>query len=112
MGQNIQVNVQEGDVMIVATDGLYDNVSNNDIVKYVQEIADPMTLAESLGALASERGMDKEYESPFMKAAVAAGEKWNGGKPDDITVVVARVVDGATAVSQSVLSTIPEAEAV
>lgn len=112
MGQNIQQNVQEGDVLIVATDGLFDNVPNYEIIQYVQQIQDPMTLAESLGELASERGMDEEYESPFMKAAKAAGEKWKGGKPDDITVVVARVVDGAAVANQSVLSTIPEAEAV
>lgn len=107
MGQNIQQNVQEGDIIIVATDGLYDNVPNNEIVEYASSINDPMDLAESLGDLASKRGLDKSYKSPFMQAAIKAGEKWQGGKPDDITVVVARVINGSAASNVSLLSTVP-----
>lgn len=110
MGQNIQQKVREGDVVIVATDGLYDNVPDSDLIKLVGEIDDPMALAETLGDMATTRGVDKSYESPFMKAAKKAGVKWRGGKADDITVVVARIVEGQEGESESLLSTIPEAE--
>lgn len=109
MGQNIQQKAREGDVLIVASDGLYDNVSDADILSYAESIEEPMTLAETLGDLASKRGVDAKFKSPFMQAANKGGVEWNGGKPDDITVVIAKIVNGATAGSESLLSTIPEA---
>lgn len=110
MGQNIQQKVREGDVLIVASDGLYDNMSDSELVEVVGNEQDPMTLAETLGTMASTRGLDKSYVSPFMLAAEKAGVKWEGGKADDITVVVAKIVDGSQGVAESLLSTIPEAE--
>lgn len=112
MGQNIQQRVREGDTLIVATDGLFDNMTDKEIVNFVDEEGDPMALAEILGGTASTRGMDKTFESPFMKAAKGAGVKWKGGKADDITVIVAKVVDGPDGAYESLLSTIPETEAV
>lgn len=110
MGQNIQQKLREGDVLIVASDGLYDNMSDADLVQFIVKQDDPMTLAEQLGELASARGVDKSFQSPFMNAARKAGVNWNGGKADDITVVVAKVVDGSQGGTESLLSTIPEAE--
>lgn len=110
MGQNIQQKVREGDILVVASDGLYDNMSDSDLVEVVTNEEDPMTLAETLGTMASTRGVDKSFSSPFMMAAQKAGVKWEGGKADDITVVIAKIVDGAQGVKESLLSTIPEAE--
>lgn len=107
MGQNIQQKVREGDCMIVATDGLYDNVLDAELVSYAADLSDPTQLAEALGELASRRGVDKSFRSPFMQAAEQAGVQWQGGKADDITVVVARIVDAAAVDSESLLSTIP-----
>lgn len=109
MGQNIQRKVREGDCLIVATDGLYDNVTNEEIRDYVSQMEDPMSLAEQLGDLASKRGMDKTFRSPFMAAASEAGVAWKGGKADDVTVVIARIVPFAQGNDASLLSTIPEA---
>lgn len=110
MGQNIQQKVREGDVVVVASDGLYDNMSDQELVQYVNQVDDPMAMAEQLGDLASTRGVDKSYESPFMIEAKKAGVAWEGGKADDITVVVAKIVPGPDADNESLLSTIPEAE--
>jgi hypothetical protein len=38
--------------------------------------------------------MYRNYESPFGAKAAAAGYMWNGGKEDDITVILAQVIDG------------------
>lgn len=112
MGQNVQIKVKVGDLLVVATDGLYDNVSDGDIVGVVQQMEgkEVMEVAEALGDLASERAVDANYESPFMKAAGKAGVEWRGGKADDITVVVLKVVEGKPVAEDGVLSTIPEAE--
>lgn len=109
MGQNIQQKVREGDILVVASDGLYDNMADSDLVNIVSSEEDPMTLAETLGTMASKRGIDKSFSSPFMMAAQKAGVNWEGGKADDITVVVAKVVDGPQGANESLLSTIPQA---
>lgn len=111
MGQNIQRKVRIGDTLIVASDGLYDNVSDSDILSYVLSIEDPMELAETMGNLASARGVDKSFASPFMQAAQQAGVAWEGGKADDITIVVAKIVNSVDGEAESLLSTIPEYEA-
>ncbi|CAN8068558.1 unnamed protein product [Agarophyton chilense] len=108
MGQNVQQKLAPGDWVIVATDGLYDNVSDNDIVAETQSASDAVQLAERLGELAAARAVDKTYTSPFMVAATQAGVKWNGGKPDDITVVVARVEEDESLPAASLLSTLAD----
>ncbi|PXF46719.1 phosphatase 2C 80 [Gracilariopsis chorda] len=109
MGQNVQQKLQAGDWVIVATDGLYDNMSDTDIVAMAAHASDATELADSLGERAAVRAVDKQFVSPFMQAAMQAGVKWEGGKADDITVVVARVEDDESLLSTSLLSTLAEA---
>lgn len=111
MGQNVQHKLRKDDWVVVATDGLYDNVADEDIAQIATTETDAMRLAERLGDLAAERSVDKGFESPFMRAAKQAGVEWVGGKADDITVVAARVVDNADLPSTSLLSTLPKTEA-
>lgn len=112
MGQNVQQKVREGDWVVLATDGLYDNVSDAEIVSMVSRAEDAMTLAETLGNLASSRSIDLKFRSPFMIAAEKAGVKWQGGKADDITVVTMQVQDDESLSPPALLSTLPEVEAV
>lgn len=109
MGQNVQEKVKDGDWLIIATDGLYDNVSDNEIVSIAARSSDPMVLAEELGELASKRGLDKAFVSPFMQAALKANVKWEGGKTDDVTVVAIKIKEGADVKPVTLLSTLPEA---
>lgn len=108
MGQNVQQKLKPEDWVIIATDGLYDNVSDDDIVSMINAADNPTQLAEDLGNLASERGVDKAFRSPFMLAALNAGEEWKGGKADDITIVAARVMEDPELPLESLLSTLPE----
>ena len=107
MGQNVQTKVRVGDYLVVATDGLFDNCPDQDIVSVCQQGGDAMEIAEQLGDIANERAQDPSYKSPFMAAALDAGVQWQGGKPDDITVVVARITDEDIGDS-CLLSTLPE----
>lgn len=109
MGQNVQQKVKVGDWIILATDGLYDNVPDSEIVARVSASTDVTALAEELGDLATQRSMDKTYVSPFMKAAIGAKVDWQGGKPDDITIVALKVVDDPQTPRLTLLSTLPEA---
>lgn len=47
--------------------------------------------ANNLARKAIELALDPEYISPFAKAAKKHGIHIRGGKPDDITVLLARV---------------------
>lgn len=108
MGQNVQQKLKSGDWVVLATDGLYDNVSDEEIVRRAADATDAMELAEQLGELASRRGVDDKFFSPFMMAAQKANVEWRGGKADDITVVALKVVDDENAPSVALLSTLPE----
>lgn len=110
MGQNVQQKVEAGDWVIVATDGLFDNVGDAEIVRMAGEATDAAQLAEMLGESASARGLDKTFESPFMQAARQAGVAWEGGKADDVTVVVARVEEDERLAATSLLSTLASSE--
>lgn len=109
MGQKVQQKVRDGDWLIVASDGLYDNVPEREIVQRTAAATDPMQLAEELGEVASVNGVNKSFRSPFMEAAKKAGVSWQGGKADDITIITARILDNASIEPLTLLSTIPEA---
>lgn len=108
--------LHEGDVIVLATDGLWDNVSSHDILEIVEsfkETGDLNGMAQALGSLAFEHSQDVEFESPYAIEARKAGldlSIWDklsaakftetgfklgeitGGKMDDITVLVASVI--------------------
>lgn len=106
--------VMPGDIIILATDGLFDNLDLDEIVDEVSiweqnylnngSNCNPINnsssngntpvqiLAEQLVRIARERSLDKHRDSPFAILAKENDIMWGGGMPDDTTVVVARVV--------------------
>ncbi|XP_075517001.1 putative protein phosphatase 2C 55 [Primulina tabacum] len=91
-GQVFTVPIAPGDVIIAGTDGLFDNLYNNDIIAVVVHAVRaglaPQVTAQKIAALARERALDKNRQTPFSAAAQEAGFRYYGGKLDDITVVV------------------------
>ena len=91
----------EGDIIIAASDGLFDNLFDEDIIKHAEtflayELSDEeycMKLARELVCKAVQKGWDLTYKSPFSKNAAKFGQRYIGGKLDDTTVVVAMVVE-------------------
>lgn len=105
------VQVGRGDVVITGTDGLFDNVSEREIVDVTREmkeaaarrgassvreapLAGPAahrlahTIAHELGKRALLNSVSKQIETPYSKAATEAMDMaFRGGKQDDITVV-------------------------
>ncbi|XP_011294082.2 protein phosphatase PTC7 homolog [Musca domestica] len=89
--------VKEGDVILVATDGVFDNVPETlllDVLKEVEGVTDPVKLqmtANSLALMARSLSFDSEFMSPFAINARRNNINATGGKPDDITVLLATV---------------------
>lgn len=119
------IQVQQGDVIILASDGLVDNLFDDDILEEVQRFAPPLDdiegghenaagtpaedgdewpptdfspqlLSEALCSRAKAVSQDsKAVISPFQQRATEEGLPYVGGKHDDISVLVAVVVGEA-----------------
>lgn len=102
------LHVQDGDLVILATDGLLDNLFDEDILERVQEIVTnfnaksdnepeskidlPYMISESLCRMAKATSEDpRVLTSPFQQQANEEGIYYVGGKNDDITVLTAVV---------------------
>ncbi|OMO84300.1 phosphatase 2C (PP2C)-like protein [Corchorus olitorius] len=94
-GQVFRIPVLPGDVIVAGTDGLFDNLYNNEVTAVVVQAQrsgfSPEVTAKQIAALARERAMDRNRQTPFSKAAQDAGLRYYGGKLDDITVVVSYI---------------------
>ncbi|XP_068669680.1 probable protein phosphatase 2C 55 isoform X2 [Aristolochia californica] len=94
-GQVFTIPVVPGDVIIAGTDGLFDNLYNNEVtavvVHAVRAGLGPQVTAQKIAALARQRAQDKNRQTPFSTAAQDAGYRYYGGKLDDITVVVSYI---------------------
>lgn len=92
-----EFSVEDGDVILLATDGIFDNVPDRLLIEAmdkVQHCKDRQIIqqcANSIALMARKLSRDPKFLSPFCKNALAAGIRAEGGKPDDITVLLATV---------------------
>jgi protein phosphatase PTC7 len=83
-----------GDVVIAASDGLFDNLFDEEIVEFVEENLtgnmrdEAELLAKGLGQLAYQRSLSLTEATPFSKKAAEINRLYQGGKSDDITILV------------------------
>ena len=94
--QSYTVKVREGDIVILATDGLFDNVFDEEIVEIINlntntthpEQSNPQAITDALLLRAKEVSEDsRSPASPFQHRAVEQGFYYQGGKVDDVTVL-------------------------
>ncbi|GIL80853.1 hypothetical protein Vretimale_9436 [Volvox reticuliferus] len=88
--------VRPGDVLVLGTDGLYDNLSDVEIADEVAACRakdfGPMVIAQRLARMAFEASYDKHRRTPYAASASEHFDMvYSGGKPDDITVLCAVV---------------------
>ena len=84
------------DLIIVGSDGLFDNLYDEDIEKICNTVNNRYginleRLATILAKTAEEKSLDTTYLSPFAQHARDERINYIGGKSDDITVVVAEI---------------------
>eukprot|EP00922_Rhytidocystis_sp_ex-Travisia-forbesii_P004667 GHVS01006873.1.p1 GENE.GHVS01006873.1~~GHVS01006873.1.p1 ORF type:complete len:1245 (-),score=216.88 GHVS01006873.1:100-3834(-) len=107
MATAMSLRVQEGDLVLVGTDGLFDNLFDYEICQLANLALSPYdsivlhdkslvtsaySVAKALGEAASYRSRDPRARTPFMRHARQSGANYLGGKLDDITVVACWVV--------------------
>lgn len=89
--------VLKGDLVIVGSDGLFDNMYNEDIIKVVNDNINKAskTLQSTADDILRETyrlSLDRSYISPFAKHAEEHNLYFRGGKSDDITIVVGEII--------------------
>ncbi|XP_058085390.1 probable protein phosphatase 2C 62 isoform X2 [Magnolia sinica] len=94
--ERYRIDLNEGDVIVTATDGLFDNLYKEEIALIVSRSVRaglrPKEIAEMMARRAHQVGKSQSVRSPFADAAKAAGyTAYSGGKLDDVTVVVSLV---------------------
>ncbi|PIA59554.1 hypothetical protein AQUCO_00400441v1 [Aquilegia coerulea] len=98
-----EVELLEGDTIVMGSDGLFDNVFDHEIVSMISRFNDVAEAAKALATLANNHSKDTNFDSPYTIEArnrgndiplwkKALGMKLIGGKLDDITVIVGRVI--------------------
>jgi len=97
--ERMDVPVIAGDLLILFTDGMVDNLHEHEMLNIVNRLAGtvsepgcPQLLARELVTAAHARSLDPQAEVPFTLASRVHGQEILGGKPDDITVVAAWVM--------------------
>ncbi|CAB4065070.1 PTC7 [Lepeophtheirus salmonis] len=90
--------VQNGDVIMLATDGIFDNVPEALLAQEMATIwgcSDHRRIqqtANSIALIARKLSQDQYFLSPFSRNARANGMDIVGGKQDDLTVLLATVI--------------------
>lgn len=94
-GEKQDIEIEVGDIVVCASDGVLDNVEIDDIVHHLTDnkIKSCTEIANDIGSHASANAQDTKYMSPFAKHALAAGYRFRGGKLDDITVLIGMVTE-------------------
>jgi len=101
----MHLQVEDGDLVITASDGLFDNLFDEEILQSCEEMESDyesssaeeverhlQKLSHHLASNAFFVSQDKERETPFSRLARENGIFHNGGKMDDITVLCSRVI--------------------
>lgn len=86
--------VYPGDVLVLGSDGLFDNLAEEEIVRIVEDGLfvgqSSSALSHSLCFAAFEASIDRRRTTPYSLAASSAFDMvYDGGKADDITSIVA-----------------------
>ncbi|KUF75964.1 protein phosphatase 2C 80 [Phytophthora nicotianae] len=105
MGEVYDLETQEGDVIVLGTDGLFDNLFPKQIASLLDTVL-PSTpeldhhsmekVASCIAHTAHKAAKGTKSKTPFAVAAQQAGYEYLGGKMDDITVVTSLVTSDGT----------------
>ena len=93
--QQYVIQLEKGDIIVMATDGFFDNVWPKEVLAYLDShTPNPKELSKGLASLAYEESQKKDNFVPFFQRAKEAKKPfatYRGGKEDDISVIVSFV---------------------
>jgi len=86
-GDKYTFDLKKGDIIVIASDGLWDNLSNGDVVVLLKTPNEKS--ADNIVKAAKDIMNSTTAQSPFAKEAKKLKKQWSGGKPDDVSVIIA-----------------------
>ena len=94
-GTKLNIELVPGDLIIAGSDGVFDNLSDSEILDVVASSPDKLpTLAKQITQRSRKVSQNKKAETPYAKLAQKNGDPdfadGLGGKVDDISCVVVR----------------------
>ena len=107
-----EVAVRPGDIIVLATDGVFDNLFDDEIGRLLADAAlrgggevdvcdvasgkppSAQRLAELIATEARTASLQRARRTPFEVGAAEAGHQMPGGKLDDVSVICVRVLSG------------------
>lgn len=92
-GDAYKYTLKEGDIVIVGTDGLFDNLYDETIISLLNKKSTAQEMAQALSREAYMISKSHSANTPFSRCAQKAGFYFQGGKEDDISVIVAQYHD-------------------
>ena len=96
-GTKMNVEIIPGDVIIMATDGVYDNLNENQVIEAINRGKNPSAtrMAANIAEDARRQSLDMEADTPYAREAQknrdAMYANGKGGKLDDICCIVVKV---------------------
>lgn len=107
------IEVEKNDIVLLSSDGVVDNLFDEDILEVIASFAppsstahsptssplppcNPQSVAQALVDAAHSASESLEFPTPFMCKAIEEGIDFVGGKRDDVTCLVGVVQDGAS----------------
>jgi len=115
MANGYTATLHEGDLIILGTDGVFDNLFDHEVCNLANLTMSPFeaallknpslvtsaeSVARAIAHAAFHRSKDLKAKSPFAKNARQSGTHYQGGKMDDITVVACWVVSDTNEVAR------------
>lgn len=92
LADKYSIDVKDGDLVLLATDGFFDNVHKDDVIGLTAEMrkhnVEAADMADALVKYAHKKSLESEGTTPFSRMAYRHGFSYQGGKEDDITVVI------------------------
>lgn len=87
----IQCTMRKGDLIVMGTDGLFDNLYTDEISDIIKA-SDPDKISINLAVSAMAAACSTQRETPFSeKVAEETDQIWRGGKMDDVTVITYKI---------------------
>ncbi|KAL3632543.1 hypothetical protein CASFOL_025527 [Castilleja foliolosa] len=95
VAEEIELRVEKGDLVILGTDGLFDNMFEREMLDILERGAmlgdDLVKQCSDVAKIAHSNSLDRLRDTPYSIASRRAGKRHKGGKIDDITVIIARI---------------------